>query len=145
MKSIGVLVGSMILLIFCFSLIAAICAEPQPVPADFMIDFRKDFAKAVQAPVHMTHQKHSKDYKAACNACHHVYKDGKNVWKEGDKVEKCIACHPTDRKAAADKFGPNKMLDLKNSFHKNCQGCHKEAVKAGKKAPIQCAQCHVKK
>jgi hypothetical protein len=135
----------MILLIFCYTLIAAVCAEQQPVPPEFSIDNRKAFAKSVQAPVQLTHEKHSKVHKTACTECHHVYKDGKNIWKEGDKVEKCVTCHPTDKKAAAEKFGPTKMLDLKNAFHKNCQACHKELVKAGKKAPVQCAECHIKK
>ena len=40
-----------------------------------------------------SHKKHYEEYKIACTDCHHVYKDGKNVWKEGDQVDKCDKCH----------------------------------------------------
>ncbi len=45
-----------------------------------------------KGPVPFSHQKHI-DSKIACTECHHVYKDGKNVFKEGDPVQKCSACH----------------------------------------------------
>jgi hypothetical protein len=97
-------------------------------------DSIKDHKKG---PVNLAHKKHSADYKVACTECHHAYKDGKNVWKEGDPVQKCSACHdPEQKKDNVDK--------LQNAFHKNCQGCHKELK--GKQAPYKkCNDCHEKK
>ena len=34
-----------------------------------------------------------------------------------------------------------KKLDLKESFHKQCKGCHQKE----KKGPVKCDQCHPKK
>jgi len=83
------------------------------------------------------HKKHAVDYKLACTDCHHIFKDGKNVFKEGDPVQKCSACHDP-----AESKGNVKRLTL--AFHKNCMGCHEELEKAGKNAgPTQkCDDCH---
>jgi Class III cytochrome C family len=90
-----------------------------------------------KGPVNFSHKKHSAEYKVACTECHHVYKDGKNTWKEGDPVQKCSACHDVEKKQGnADK--------LNLAFHKNCQTCHKELK--GKEAPWKkCADCHAEK
>ena len=91
------------------------------------------FKKYKKSPVTFSHKKHSVDYKLACTQCHHTYKDGKNVWKDGDKVQKCSACHT---KIKAKKPVPG----LYNAFHDNCRDCHKEA----KKGPTKCNECHPK-
>lgn len=93
------------------------------------------FKKPKKAAVEFTHKKHAEDYKIKCADCHHVFKDGKNVWKEGDKVDKCSACHTSPTK------NQGKTLSLKNAYHKNCQGCHKKE----KKGPTKCNECHPKK
>ncbi len=93
------------------------------------------FTKHKKSAVVFPHKKHSVDYKIACTECHHNYKDGKQVWKEGDKVAKCGTCHKSPKK------NDGKMLSLYNAFHKNCRDCHKKA----KKGPTKCAQCHPKK
>ena len=49
--------------------------------------------KRTKASVELTHKQHAEAHKVACAECHHVYKDGKNVWKQGDKVQKCSECH----------------------------------------------------
>jgi len=90
--------------------------------------------------VHFTHKKHAVDYKIACTECHHVYKDGKNVLKQGDPVQKCSACHDPKKSE-----GSVKKLML--AFHKNCQGCHKELDAAGKPTgpTRKCNDCHAAK
>lgn len=93
------------------------------------------FKKHKKTPVNFTHKQHSVDLKLKCAECHHDYKDGKNVWKEGDKVAKCASCHKTPKK------NDGKMYSLYNAFHKNCRTCHKEA----KKGPTKCNECHPKK
>lgn len=108
-------------------------------PDTFKIDNDKSFfkdGKRTKPPVEYTHLKHEKDHKIACIECHHLYKDGKNTWKEGMKVQKCNECHK-----AADQ---GKTLSLMNAFHKNCRDCHNKMKTEGKKTgPTLCAQCHV--
>ena len=100
-----------------------------------------------KGPVKFSHKKHAEDYKVACAECHHVFKDGKNVWKEGDKVDKCEACHNEPTITGEMKLPPDKQkLNLKIAFHKNCQGCHQQLKKKDPakyaKIPVTCAQCH---
>jgi hypothetical protein len=87
-----------------------------------------------KGPVKFSHKKHAVDYKVKCDECHHVYKDGKNAWKDGDPVQKCSACHdPEEKKGNAEK--------LQLAYHKNCQTCHKELK--DKEAPWKkCNDCH---
>jgi hypothetical protein len=99
-----------------------------------------------KAPVVFSHKKHSADYKVACNQCHHIYKDGKNTWKEGDAVEKCDKCHTNAVVQGEAKLTPEeKKLNLKLAFHNNClNNCHKKlkAEKPDSKAPVACTGCH---
>jgi len=103
------------------------------------------WATPTKAAVELTHKKHAEDYKIACAECHHVYKDGKNVWKEGDAVEKCSKCHNEPTIQGELKLPPEQQkLNLKIAFHKNCQECHKKhkQEKPDTKAPVTCAGCH---
>jgi predicted CXXCH cytochrome family protein len=102
--------------------------------------YEKANKKHRYGPTPFSHKKHITDYKIACTECHHVYKDGKNVFKEGDPVQKCQACHdPVKSKGNVKKL----ML----AFHTNCQGCHKDLKKAGKPTgpTTKCNDCHEKK
>ena len=125
-------------------------AADQEVPDEISIQASLWGKGHTKSPVKLSHKKHSEDYKVACNECHHVYKDGKNVWKEGDKVQKCMECHnePTikgEKKLPKDK----QKLNLKLAYHNNCQACHKKLKKQDKekygKIPTTCIQCHPKK
>jgi hypothetical protein len=91
---------------------------------------------ATKGPVEFTHKTHAETLKIACTECHHVKKDGKNVWKQGDPVQKCDACHKATAKPG------DKPMGLKEAFHKNCVDCHKKEKAAGKKAPVSCTECH---
>ena len=98
------------------------------------------FSKYKKGPVKLSHEKHNVDYKVACTECHHVYKDGKNVYKKGDPTQKCSECHdPVKSKGKVKKL----ML----AYHKNCQGCHNALGKAGKPTgpTKKCNDCHEKK
>ena len=110
------------------------------VPDSVVIE-NKVYKDDKKGSVKLSHKKHSAEYKVACTECHHEYKDGKNVWKEGDPVKKCAACHdPNKKQGKADK--------LKNAYHKNCKNCHKELAKAdpSKNLPYKkCKDCHEKK
>ena len=103
------------------------------VPDEIMIE-NKGYKKDKKGPVKLTHKKHAVDYKVACNDCHHVYKDGKNVWKEGEPVQKCSECHDPKKKQG-------NTMKLQNAYHKNCKNCHKDSGKAT--APHKkCNDCH---
>ncbi len=105
--------------------------------------------------VTFSHKKHSADYKLSCTECHHVYENGKNTWKEGDKVQKCTECHKVALTPQKDKEAYQKLKkkEKKNAYywaiHENCVKCHKKFKKKDKvkykKIPTVCAKCHPKK
>ena len=95
--------------------------------------------------VNFSHEKHEKEYKIACNECHHIYENGKNVWKKGMPVAKCEACHNEETVKGETKLSPDeKKKNLKLAFHGNCQGCHRKLKRedAASKAPTVCSKCH---
>jgi hypothetical protein len=100
-----------------------------------------------KSAVTLTHKKHATEYGVACSECHHKYEDGKNVWKEGDPVQKCQECH-TDPTIKGEKQLPpaQQKLNLKLAFHNNCQGCHRKLKMQDREKyadiPTTCAQCH---
>jgi hypothetical protein len=104
---------------------------------DIIIDNKDGYERARQGPVPLTHKAHVEDYGVSCMECHHVYEDGKNVWKEGDPVQKCSECHDYNE----DRGNAKK---LQTAFHANCQGCHREVAKDGNEnAPTRkCTDCH---
>ncbi len=120
-------------------------AEKQKSPDEIMLE-NKGYKKDKKGPVKLTHKKHNVDFKIACAECHHVYKDGKNVWTEGEKVEKCSKCHPVIwPKGKKKKKGV--AMKLQNAYHKNCKTCHKALAKEDKPTgPFKkCTKCHEKK
>ena len=123
------------------SVAALTAAAKQDVPDEITLE-NKGYKKDKKGTVKLSHKKHNVDYKIACAECHHVYKDGKNVWKDGDPVEKCSKCHD-----AKKKNKKTKAMKLQNSYHKNCKNCHKALAKEGKPTgPFKkCNKCHEKK
>jgi len=103
---------------------------------DVIVIENKRYTTDKKGPVKFNHVKHNKEYKVSCVECHHLYKDGKNLWKEGSHVDKCIVCHdPVEEK--------DKVIKLQDAFHKNCRDCHTKVNKEGKKAPDKkCSGCH---
>ncbi len=114
-------------------LVASLVFAASKMPdKEITIDTQGVFEKKTKTPVVFSHPKH-KELK--CTVCHHEFKDGKNVWQEGQEVKKCEACH---KEKAQDK-----MLGLKEAFHKQCQGCHQTFKKEKKKTgPTSCTKCH---
>jgi len=91
--------------------------------------------KVHHAPVTFTHLAHIEDYGIECTECHHNYRSGENVWKEGDPVRKCIDCH-----SPIKKQGQN-VPRLVFAYHFKCKKCHKE----NESGPVKCKECHSKK
>lgn len=131
------------------ALVLAVAYAAQQVP-DKMTMNSKVYLKHTKTLVTFTHKKHNEDYKISCTECHHVHKDSKNVWKQGDEVQKCDACH-SEAKAPTGKDAPNLSKEEKvkkyhySAIHDNCKGCHGDLKKAGKPTgPTACKDCHPK-
>lgn len=98
-----------------------------------------------KSPVTFTHEKHSKEYDIACTECHHVYKDGKNVWQEGDPVQKCQECHDEPTVVGERRLSEEEQQrNLKLAFHENCLGCHRKLKMKDRQRdiPTTCTDCH---
>ena len=133
---------------------AVVYATQQKAPDNITME-SKVFKKHKKALVNLSHKKHNVDYKLGCTECHHVYKEGKNVWKEGDEVQKCDAkgCHSKAKAPKAEK-GEKKLSQKEkatqgyyySAIHLNCVGCHKDLKKADatKPVPTKCTECHPK-
>lgn len=135
MKEKAKIVLSLILTVAVACAVTLVYAATEAPKEDIVINSTDVFPKKMKGDVIFSHTKH-KDLK--CTDCHHVFKDGKNVWKEGDEVRKCSACHKKKKEGKVDK--------LKNAFHKQCMDCHKKLKKEKKKTgPISCSKCHEKK
>jgi len=125
-------------------------APAQPEAPDDITIQSKIWPKKKKADVALSHKKHAEEYKIPCLDCHHVYKDGKNVWQQGQEVQKCEACHTCVKqgKALKEASPEEKKLSLLNAFHDNCKNCHKDTNKGKSKeeqtAPTKCTQCHPK-
>lgn len=106
------------------------------------------FKEHTKGPVKLNHDKHAKSYSTGCNECHHIYENGKNVWKEGMEVKKCQVCHnePTVKKEKSLPLDLQKK-NLKLAFHNNCRTCHRKvrADDPDTTAPTTCSGCHQKK
>lgn len=108
-------------------------ADVTAPPADVTID-NQVYKSDKKGPVALSHEKHVNEYNATCTDCHHEYKDGENVWKEGDPVKNCVSCHDPD-KAQGD------AAKAQTAYHNNCKDCHKESGKDT--APSKrCNDCH---
>jgi hypothetical protein len=89
---------------------------------------------AEKPPVHFNHRLHEARG-APCEACHHDYQRGRNVWRQGMPVEKCRACHGPAPRA--------NRLDIKDAFHRQCKGCHLTLRQKRRQAgPSDCRGCH---
>jgi len=101
-----------------------------------------------RSAVKLTHENHIKTHKISCRECHHIYKDGKNVWDESMPEAKCETCHDELTVKGERKLPPDvQKKNLKLAFHNNCRGCHKKIKNENPetKAPLKCSECHEKK
>ncbi len=102
---------------------------------DLVIESKDVFKNPKKSPVVFPHAKHKA---LKCTDCHHEYKDKKNVWKEGQEVKKCDACHKLEKDGDKEK--------LEKAYHNLCVKCHKEKKKKKEPTgPTSCSKCHPKK
>jgi len=133
--------------LFVFAAAFVVIAADQQTPEKVTIKAAL-WATPTKAPVELSHKKHSEEYKIACAECHHKFDGGKNVWKQGDPVQKCEACHTEPTIQGEMKLPPDQQkLNLKLAFHNNCVGCHKKLKtdKPDSKVPVTCTGCHPQK
>ena len=138
---VGIL-SAILCLVFGHLLVSAAsknATEEQEFPDEILIE-NKIYKTDRKGSVFFTHTEHAESYVDACDACHHEYTDGQNVWEEGQYVQKCSACHDPQR-----RNGNVRKLNI--AYHKNCKGCHKMLAKEGDtEAPYrQCTDCHAKR
>lgn len=134
------IVAALLVLVAAFAVVAA----DQNV-ADMVTIKAALWPTPTKAPVEFSHKKHNEEYKIECAHCHHKFEGGKNVWKQGDAVQKCDACHTEPTIQGENKLPPDQQkLNLKLAFHKDCQGCHQKLKKdkPDTKAPVTCTGCH---
>lgn len=146
-KTMGLL--TMICTALLFLAVGSLTAADAP---DTITMESKIYSKHTKGLVSFTHKKHA-DYEGiGCSDCHHVYKDGKNIWKEGEAVQKCEECHSEPAKPKGDKTKMSKADKIKkyhkDALHANCKGCHKKMI--DKKSEMgmalkKCTGCHPKK
>ncbi len=144
MKRLAVMMG-VIGMVFVFLYgIFGVSANDNAPPSEIIIN-NTGYVKNRKGPVKFPHEKHIKEYKIACKECHHIYENGKNIWKQGEPVKKCAECHSPIRKRH------QKPMDLMHAYHRNCMGCHKKMAKEGKisqkefKKLRRCNTCHARK
>jgi hypothetical protein len=114
-------------------------AEEQEFPDEILID-NPIYKPDRKGAVYFSHAEHAESYVDACDACHHDYQGGENVWEEGQPVQKCAACHDPQKR-------DGKVRKLNIAYHKNCKGCHRKLAREGDtEAPYrQCTDCHAKR
>lgn len=84
--------------------------------------------------VKFSHRRHDKQG-IACEQCHHDYQRGRNLWRQGQPVKKCQACHGLIARTGRP--------DVKNAFHRQCKGCHLALRKTRRPGgPVNCEGCH---
>ena len=135
--------------LICSVALLGLSGAAEQKAADVMDIQAKLWSEHTKGPVNFQHKKHAEEYDAKCEDCHHVYENGKNTYKEGDKVQKCMECHNEATIKGEKKLPEDKQkLNLKLAFHNNCQGCHKKLKKKDKKKygkiPTTCIKCHTK-
>ena len=93
------------------------------------------FGSLSRTPVRFTHRDHMSLEGVSCLACHHDFKNGKNVLDPGrltpgDPSTQCAACHS----------GPQA---LQKGFHQLCITCHDAEKRKGRvTGPRTCGECH---
>uniref|UniRef100_A0A7V4G7Y7 Class III cytochrome C domain-containing protein n=1 Tax=Desulfobacca acetoxidans TaxID=60893 RepID=A0A7V4G7Y7_9BACT len=106
---------------------------PQTPPPESLLSLFGP-GRGEKPPVVFSHERHPKP-RLACEQCHHDYQGRRNLWREGQPVKKCSACHGLRPQA--------RRLDLKTAFHRQCKGCHL-ALRRERRAggPVNCDGCH---
>ena len=100
-----------LLVVFSATLMVGLAFAANKAPeGDISIHSGDVFKNFKQGPVLFPHAKHKA---LKCKTCHHDYKDGKNVWQEGEEVKKCSACHKLEANG--------KVVKLEKAYHESAR------------------------
>ncbi len=86
------------------------------------------------------HAKHADEMKVACTRCHHPSRQEKPLLAE---QQSCRQCHTTPATEPV-KTGLQAAFHNPRATSGTCIDCHRDAVAAGKAAPLKCTDCHKK-
>ncbi|SPD74255.1 Cytochrome c, class III [uncultured Desulfobacterium sp.] len=150
LKSLGIIAAGCSALLFLAMGPLTAADAPAVVTAPDTIKMEsKIYKKHTKGVVTFSHKKHAEHKGVSCTDCHHVYKDGKNTWKQGDPVQKCDACHTETGKPPKEMAKKDVIAKYhKEAVHENCKSCHKKMVDKNSdmgKALKACTGCHPKK
>ncbi len=92
------------------------------------------FENQTRPPVVFFHDTHNENAAIEeCNACHHMFEDGKRLDDDDSIGMECSECHCSKMK--------DSMADLIRVYHLQCGGCHLKQ----KTGPVMCGECHRKR
>lgn len=121
--------------VYFFSIGKVLYAQPvslMPIKDSY---YQTKFGSYTYPIVYFSHEVHSNEYQIGCKSCHHIYKNGKNVWTPEEQDKSCAECHNKSKAEAV------------NAYHMKCWGCHKRIKELYSKADTptsQCNRCHFK-
>jgi hypothetical protein len=95
---------------------------------------------AALGAVTFQHKSHDARAGGKCQVCHHASKPEK---PETRPNQACRECH-TKPPSGGMKTSRQAAFHQSTAQSGTCIDCHKKEVAAGKKAPLKCAECHLK-
>lgn len=95
---------------------------------------------AALGSVKFPHKQHEAVTGKECMTCHHASKPEK---RETRPNQACRECH-TKPPSAGMKTSRQAAFHNSTAQSGVCIDCHKKQAAAGKKAPVKCAECHVR-
>jgi hypothetical protein len=121
--------------LFC----AALCAQG-PKPAAPQAPETIVMKDAALGGVTFRHKLHDQRAGGKCETCHHASKAEKPETRPNQACRECHTKPPT----APMKTSRQAAFHNSTAQSGTCIDCHKKAVAEGKKAPLKCAECHLK-
>ena len=142
MRNRGRVIGCLLLSIALIAAFTFGYAATKMPEQDITIYSTEVIKEPKKGPVTFPHVKHKA---LKCIDCHHEYKDGKNVWLEGQEVKKCQACHSREAPVSRKLETEGKVVKIDTVFHDQCVKCHKKMKEEKKPSgPTACTKCHPK-
>ncbi len=127
-----------IIIFLCFLFLLGFgFVQAQPVSLIPIEDsyYKSKFGQYTYPTVYFSHEVHANEYQISCKSCHHIYKNGKNVWTPDEHSKTCAECHNKSK------------VEAVNAYHMKCWGCHKrikELYESADTPTTQCNRCHIK-
>ena len=113
---------------------------PMAQEDEYLLAYPDVYGKLRRPSVRFSHEIHSDTLAdEGCGVCHHNPDSdtAKLVYIEGEELG-CSECHAAQKE--------NDTPALREAFHTNCTGCHRNMIKTSKRTtgPTTCGGCHIK-